>query len=71
MEYNLRTRIKELRQERGLTQKQLAEAIKVSVNTISSWELNRSIPTISKIRDMAIFFDVRANYILGLDNRMR
>ena len=68
MEYNFGTRIKELRKSNGLTQKQLAAILKVSEKTILSWELNRTIPKISKIKTMSIFFEVRANYILGLDN---
>ena len=41
MNYNMKevgTRIKQLRKEKGLTQEQLAEKIKVSSRTVSRWE---------------------------------
>lgn len=62
-------RLKELRLEKGLTQKQLANILKVAPNTISSWEMGYTDTRCSKIKEIAIFFNVRVNYLLGLDDK--
>lgn len=50
--------IKNLREKKHLTQKELAEIIMVSEKTISKWETNRGLPDISLIEDLARALDV-------------
>lgn len=45
--------IRRLREERGITQKELAEIISVSDKTISKWETNRGLPDIGVIEELA------------------
>ena len=45
--------IKELRGKKRMTQKQLAEIIKVSDKTISKWETDRGLPDIALIGTLA------------------
>lgn len=45
--------IKKLREDKGLTQKQLAEKVFVSEKTVSKWETGRGYPDISLIEDLA------------------
>ncbi len=45
--------IKELREKRKLTQKELAEIINVSDKTISKWETEKGLPDIAIIEDLA------------------
>lgn len=45
IEMELNEKIRKLRKERGLTQKQLAEGAKVDQSTISYWEKGRQEPT--------------------------
>lgn len=45
--------IKRLREERGLTQQQLAERISVSDKAVSKWETGRGYPDISLIEPLA------------------
>ncbi|MCL2861399.1 MAG: helix-turn-helix domain-containing protein [Firmicutes bacterium] len=59
-------RIKELREEKGLTQKQLANQIGVDQRTISSYEIGHTEPDIKTIRKLCKIFDVSADYLLGL-----
>lgn len=59
-------RIKELRSEKQLSQQSLAEQIGVSQKAIDFWEKNINEPKASYIIKLARFFDVSADYLLGL-----
>lgn len=58
--------LKELRIERGLTQKELADAVHFSLSTINKWENGKKLPGYEALRTLAIFFKVDGNEILGL-----
>ena len=58
--------LKELRIERGLTQKELADAVHFSLSTINKWENGKKLPGYEALRALAIFFKVDGNEILGL-----
>ncbi len=70
MEYKekFRKRLKELRLEKGLTQKKLAKEIDVGKTIVCSWELGYNEPTLSRIVAIAKFFDVTTDYLCGLDD---
>ena len=61
-------KLKEIRTEKGYTQKQLAEAIKTTDDSIYSWEKGRSQPSIEMLRALSKFFDVSTDYLLGLED---
>ena len=61
-------RLKELRLERGLTQKALAQALATTDDSIYSWEKGRSRPSIEAIRRICAFFEVSSDYLLGLED---
>ncbi len=56
--------IGELRNERNLTQEQLAEEFGVSRRTVSRWETGRNLPDISLLAEMSDYFDVDLREIL-------
>lgn len=58
----------ELRKEKGLSQKKLADAIGVSQAAIAKIEINRNEATSDTIRKLAKYFDVSADYLLGLED---
>ena len=58
-------RLKELRQERGLNQKELALEINTTQRNISNWENGNSEPDIQMILKMSKFFGVTVDYFLG------
>lgn len=60
-------RIKDLRKEAGLTQKQLAEQLNVKQNTVSYWEQGKTTPDSNTICQIADYFHVTVNYVLGLE----
>lgn len=61
-------RLKELRLEKGLTQKELAQVIQCDQSMIARWEKGECEPTESIIRKTARFFEVTADYLIGLED---
>lgn len=57
----------ELRNERGLSQKELSEGIGVSQSAIAKIELGRNEATASTVRKLAKFFGVSTDYLLELE----
>ena len=60
-------KIKELRQKRGITQEEFSEALRVSVQTISRWENGVNAPDLSMLPQLAVYFRVTTDYLLGLE----
>lgn len=61
-------RLKELRSEKGLSQVQLSQLTKLSKSAISFWENDERIPNALAIITLAKFFNVSADYLLGLED---
>ena len=61
-------RIKQLREEDGLTQTQLAEATGFSQSAIAYWERGERTPSVEVIIKLAKFFGVSTDYLLGLSD---
>lgn len=59
-------RLKELRLERNLTQKQLSIILQCNQSMITRWEKEECEPTESVIRRAALYFDVSTDFLLGL-----
>lgn len=62
------TRLRELRIEKHLSMQQLASEIGVSDCAISNWENDINEPKISFLVKLAVFFDVTADYLVGLED---
>lgn len=62
-------RIRELREAKGMQQKELAIDLSVSQPTISDWESGRKIPSARSTKKLADYFDVSIDYLLGWDNK--
>ena len=63
-----RTRIKELRLESGLTQKQLAEKLNTTNSAVCDWEKGRTQPDLQMLVNIAGLFGVSVDYLLGLSD---
>ena len=61
-------RLKELRTYKGITQKELAKIIATPDDSVFSWEKGRSQPSIEVIRKLCNYFEVSADYLLGLED---
>ena len=58
-------RLKELRQEKGLGQVELATKIGVSKGIISLWEQGKREPTLSSLVAIADYFCITLDYLIG------
>lgn len=59
-------RLKELRTDNNLSMRDLAKKIDATDAAISNWENNINEPKISYVIRLCNYFDVSADYILGL-----
>lgn len=60
-------RLKQLRTSRNLSQEQLAKETNLSKSAISFWENGDRIPNGKAIIILAKYFDVTADYLLGIE----
>ncbi len=59
-------RLKEVRYDKKITQIALAEKLNVDKSTIAKYETDKIEPSISMLIELAKFFDVSTDYLLGL-----
>ena len=65
---NFSDRLKELREEKGLTQAQLAKETGLSRAGIGHWELDKRVPNLDAVIVLAKYFGVTLDYIAGLED---
>ena len=58
--------IRKLRQERGITQEELAEQMHVAPQTVSKWETNTTTPDIALLPQIAVYFGVTIDSLFAL-----
>ena len=58
-------KIKKLRSDKKLTQKELADQLHVSFQTVSKWESDLNEPDLSTIRQIAKLFDCSLEYLIN------
>ena len=56
--------LKELRQEKGMTQEQLAEYLNVSNRSVSRWETGSNLPDLSMLITLAEYYDIAVGEII-------
>lgn len=61
-------RLKGLRIEKGVGQNKLAKDLCLSNASISYWENCKQEPTAGAIYKLAVYFNVSADYLIGLDD---
>lgn len=60
--------IKNLRQQSGLTQSDLARRLNITRSSVNAWEMGISTPSTQYVVELAELFKVSTDYILGLSN---
>lgn len=63
-------KLKEKREERNLTQKELSEILHVSRQTISSWEVGRTYPDLNVLVAISELYDTPLDDLLKEDSQM-
>lgn len=61
-------RLKELRQEKNLTQTELAKETGLSQTGIGKWESNKRTPSIDVVIILCNYFKVSSDYLIGLED---
>ncbi len=61
-------RLRELRAEKGIGQRKLAETLGLSNSSISYWETCKQEPTAGALFKLSKFFNVSTDYLLGLED---
>ncbi len=60
-------RLKELRNKKKMTLKELSNAVGLSPQVLSRYELGQTQPDFSTLIKLAKFFGVSADYLIGID----
>lgn len=58
-------RLKELRAINNMSQQDLANAVNVCKSAVSAWEIGRNQPNYGILMDIAQYFDVSVDYLIG------
>lgn len=64
---DLTNQLKELRKNRKINQKELAEIVGVDRTAVGKWENGNNYPTVEVLDKLATFFGVTTDYLLGRD----
>ena len=61
-------KIKLLRQEKGITQADLANALSVTRSAVALWETDNTDPDIKNIIALAKYFSVTTDFLFGIED---
>lgn len=67
MELKLGAAIKRLRTEKGITQEALADYVGVSFQAVSKWETDTTMPDITLLPKLAVFFGVSIDDLFSIN----
>ena len=62
------TRIKELREQAGLSMDQLADQLQITKSRVNMWENYGTVPRMNILIELAKYFNVTTDYLLGNDD---
>lgn len=64
-------RLRDLREDRDLTQKEIAEYLHIRQNTYSQYENGHRALPVETLVELAVFFGTSADYLLGLTDEQK
>ncbi len=64
-------KLKKLRVDKGLTQKDLADQLHVTFQTISKWENDENEPDISTLRELSKLYDCSVDYLINEEEKAK
>ena len=68
MREDIADKIKALRESRGMTQAELARQLGITSSGVNAWEMGLSVPSTQYVVDLALFFNVSSDFLLGIDS---
>lgn len=66
--YDFGLRLRQLREDRGLSMKDFAEKLGISKNSVFRYEHNLQDPSVARVKKMATILHTSLDYLLGFDN---
>lgn len=66
---NMGNKLKELRKQKRLTQKQVADRIGLAISAVSSYEAGTRYPSYDVLIKLARIFHVSTDYLLGMTDK--
>ena len=60
-------RIKYLREQKGVTQADLAKQLGITRSSVNAWEMGISVPSTQYIVELSNIFKVSTDYLLGVE----
>ena len=66
---NLGKKLFELRKSKHLSQEQVAEKLHVTRQTVSNWELGETTPDLNQAKELAKFYSISLDDLVGLDTK--
>ena len=60
-------KLKDLRKQSGMTQKQLADKLGITKSVVSYYELSERTPSPDVLKNLALIFHVSTDYLLGVE----
>lgn len=67
--YDFGLRLKELRKQRKLSQRDVAKRLNVTRGAVSRYECNTNMPSTDILIDLAVLYNTSLDYMMGLDHR--
>ncbi|MGM9574889.1 MAG: helix-turn-helix domain-containing protein [Oscillospiraceae bacterium] len=61
-------KVKKLREQKGLSQTELARLLGITRSSVNAWEMGISVPSTQYIVDLAGVFEISTDYLLGVDS---
>ena len=61
-------KVKKLREQKGLSQAELARLLGITRSSVNAWEMGISVHSTQYIVDLAGVFDISTDYLLGVDS---
>lgn len=65
------SRLKDIREDKDISQQKMAEILEVNRSTYSLWELGINIIPLRNLCDFANYFSYSLDYVLGLSNNRK
>ena len=61
-------RIRFLREQKGMTQTELAKNLGITRSSVNAWEMGISAPSTQYVIELSKIFSISTDYILGVEN---
>ena len=63
-----RSRLRDMREDNDLTQKEVAALLKIDQRTYSNYETGKRSMPVEQYRSLAVFYKTSVDYLIGLTN---